>query len=40
MVRPKTAAAVPLKSFREKPDLETAQAMLARGGYLWNRASS
>jgi mannose-1-phosphate guanylyltransferase len=32
----RTAPAVPLKSFREKPDLETAQAMLASGGYLWN----
>ena len=29
-------AAVPLKSFREKPDEATAQAMLAEGGYLWN----
>jgi len=29
-------SAVPLKSFREKPDLESAQAMLARGGFLWN----
>ena len=29
-------AAVALKSFREKPDLETAEAMLAQGGYLWN----
>ena len=28
--------AVALKSFREKPDLETAKAMLAQGGYLWN----
>jgi mannose-1-phosphate guanylyltransferase/mannose-6-phosphate isomerase len=28
--------AVPLRSFREKPDLPTAQAMLAAGGYLWN----
>jgi mannose-1-phosphate guanylyltransferase/mannose-6-phosphate isomerase len=28
--------AVPLKSFLEKPDLETAQAMLASGGFLWN----
>jgi mannose-1-phosphate guanylyltransferase/mannose-6-phosphate isomerase len=30
------SGAVPLKSFREKPDLETAQAMLASGGFLWN----
>ncbi|MEL7216705.1 MAG: sugar phosphate nucleotidyltransferase, partial [Pseudomonadota bacterium] len=29
-------AAVPLKSFREKPDLATAEAMVADGGYLWN----
>jgi mannose-1-phosphate guanylyltransferase/mannose-1-phosphate guanylyltransferase/mannose-6-phosphate isomerase len=28
--------AVPLKSFREKPDFDTAQAMLAQGGFLWN----
>ncbi len=28
--------AVPLKSFREKPDLDSAQAMLAQGGFLWN----
>jgi mannose-1-phosphate guanylyltransferase/mannose-6-phosphate isomerase len=34
--RPQDGAAVPLKSFREKPDLATAQAMLAAGGYLWN----
>ncbi|MEM1361669.1 MAG: mannose-1-phosphate guanylyltransferase/mannose-6-phosphate isomerase [Pseudomonadota bacterium] len=27
---------VPLKSFREKPNAETAEAMLAQGGYLWN----
>jgi mannose-1-phosphate guanylyltransferase/mannose-6-phosphate isomerase len=33
---PENGAAVPLKSFREKPDLETAEAMLASGGYLWN----
>jgi mannose-1-phosphate guanylyltransferase/mannose-1-phosphate guanylyltransferase/mannose-6-phosphate isomerase len=30
------SAAVPLASFREKPDLETAQAMLDAGTYLWN----
>lgn len=30
------ADAVALKSFREKPDLATAEAMVARGGYLWN----
>lgn len=29
-------AAVALKSFREKPDLATAEQMLAQGGYLWN----
>ena len=28
--------AVPLKAFREKPDRAAAEAMLARGGYLWN----
>lgn len=28
--------AVALKSFREKPDLETAQTMLDAGNYLWN----
>jgi mannose-1-phosphate guanylyltransferase/mannose-6-phosphate isomerase len=33
---PDTGGAVPLKSFVEKPDLVTAQAMLAQGGYLWN----
>ena len=33
---PAGGAAVPLKSFREKPDLATAKAMLAEGGYLWN----
>jgi mannose-1-phosphate guanylyltransferase/mannose-6-phosphate isomerase len=33
---PENGAAVPLKSFREKPDLRTAEAMLAQGGYLWN----
>lgn len=32
---PKTEA-VPLASFREKPDLETAQKMLDDGNYLWN----
>jgi len=31
-----TGAAQPLKSFREKPDLATAEAMLASGGFLWN----
>lgn len=30
------ATPVPLKSFVEKPDLETAAAMLAEGRYLWN----
>ena len=29
-------AAVGLKSFREKPDLATAEQMLAQGGFLWN----
>lgn len=29
-------SAIPLKSFREKPDLETARAMLASGNFLWN----
>ncbi len=29
-------AAVPLKSFVEKPDMDTAAAMLAEGRYLWN----
>ena len=33
---PSQTEAVALKSFREKPDLKTAQAMLAQGGYLWN----
>ncbi|MEM1340744.1 MAG: mannose-1-phosphate guanylyltransferase/mannose-6-phosphate isomerase [Pseudomonadota bacterium] len=33
---PADGAAVALKSFREKPDLPTAEAMLAQGGYLWN----
>ena len=28
--------AIPVASFREKPDLATAEAMLAAGGYLWN----
>ncbi len=28
--------AIPLKSFREKPDLDSAERMLATGGYLWN----
>ena len=31
-----SGAAVPLTRFVEKPDLETAQAMLADGSYLWN----
>ena len=33
---PDGTAAVPLKSFREKPDAETAQTMLDAGNYLWN----
>jgi mannose-1-phosphate guanylyltransferase/mannose-1-phosphate guanylyltransferase/mannose-6-phosphate isomerase len=33
---PKGASAVPLTSFREKPDLATAEAFLASGDYLWN----
>ena len=33
---PEGPAAIPLASFREKPDAETAQAMLAAGTYLWN----
>jgi mannose-1-phosphate guanylyltransferase/mannose-6-phosphate isomerase len=33
---PQDGAAVALKSFREKPDLAAAEAMLAAGGYLWN----
>jgi mannose-1-phosphate guanylyltransferase/mannose-1-phosphate guanylyltransferase/mannose-6-phosphate isomerase len=33
---PEGGAPVPLESFREKPDRETAEAMLADGGYLWN----
>lgn len=33
---PAGEAAVALKSFREKPDQASAQAMLAEGGYLWN----
>jgi mannose-1-phosphate guanylyltransferase/mannose-6-phosphate isomerase len=36
----RNGAAVPLKSFREKPDLETAQAMLARAATCGTRASS
>ncbi|MGI1662012.1 mannose-1-phosphate guanylyltransferase/mannose-6-phosphate isomerase [Palleronia sp. KMU-117] len=28
--------AIPLESFREKPDLATAEAMLAAGNFLWN----
>ncbi len=36
-VRPDgSGSAVPLTRFVEKPDLETAQAMLADGSYLWN----
>jgi mannose-1-phosphate guanylyltransferase/mannose-6-phosphate isomerase len=31
-----SGAAVPLTRFVEKPDLATAEAMLADGGYLWN----
>jgi len=31
-----SGSAVPLTRFVEKPDLETAQAMLADGSYLWN----
>jgi mannose-1-phosphate guanylyltransferase/mannose-6-phosphate isomerase len=37
---PEDGPAVPLKSFREKPDLRTAQAMLARAGTCGTRASS
>jgi mannose-1-phosphate guanylyltransferase/mannose-6-phosphate isomerase len=33
---PDGPGAVPLKSFREKPDSRTAEQMLANGGYLWN----
>ena len=33
---PEGCASVPLKRFVEKPDLDTAQAMLAEGNYLWN----
>ena len=33
---PQAGQAAALRSFREKPDLETAQAMLAAGTYLWN----
>src|SRR6056297_29107 len=33
---PENGAAVELRSFREKPDLATAQAMLEAGSYLWN----
>jgi mannose-1-phosphate guanylyltransferase/mannose-1-phosphate guanylyltransferase/mannose-6-phosphate isomerase len=35
-VRPEDGAPVPVESFREKPDRETAETMLADGGYLWN----
>ena len=34
--RPDDGAAVELKSFREKPDTKTAEAMLAAGNFLWN----
>ena len=34
--QPESGAAVDLKSFREKPDEATAQAMLDAGNYLWN----
>jgi mannose-1-phosphate guanylyltransferase/mannose-1-phosphate guanylyltransferase/mannose-6-phosphate isomerase len=33
---PQGQAAIPLKSFREKPDADTARAMLDAGTYLWN----
>ncbi|MEL6957361.1 MAG: mannose-1-phosphate guanylyltransferase/mannose-6-phosphate isomerase [Pseudomonadota bacterium] len=33
---PKNGTPIPLKSFREKPDAATAQAMLDAGNYLWN----
>jgi mannose-1-phosphate guanylyltransferase/mannose-1-phosphate guanylyltransferase/mannose-6-phosphate isomerase len=33
---PKNGTPMPLKSFREKPDAETAQEMLEAGTYLWN----
>ena len=33
---PKDGSALRLKSFREKPDQATAEAMLAAGNYLWN----
>lgn len=33
---PKDGAPQRLKSFREKPDLETAEKMIAAGNYLWN----
>lgn len=33
---PEGDTAVPLKSFREKPDAATAQSMLDAGNYLWN----
>lgn len=33
---PKVGKAIPLVSFREKPDLETAQQMIADGSFLWN----
>ncbi|MFY0692871.1 MAG: mannose-1-phosphate guanylyltransferase/mannose-6-phosphate isomerase [Paracoccaceae bacterium] len=35
-VQPEGNAAVALNSFREKPDLQTAERMLADGNYLWN----
>lgn len=33
---PQNGTPLPLKSFREKPDLATAEKMLAEGNYLWN----
>ena len=33
---PEGGAPVPLRSFREKPDLDAAQAMLDAGNFLWN----
>jgi mannose-1-phosphate guanylyltransferase/mannose-6-phosphate isomerase len=33
---PRGGAPIPLESFREKPDAETAQSMLDAGTYLWN----
>ncbi len=34
--KPKEAAAIGVKSFREKPDAQTAETFLAAGNYLWN----